>query len=146
MELRGKGSIREWDVDEKVVKDSKLLIEGDPHDSGYPEGRNCVVGARELCDKAFVIPVFAAAVVRVLAEDKLEQFADRVQTRILEGREEKGNSAEDVTKQQQKYCDFVQTNAQSFQKLLDKSGGPVCSCPNSDLGNLHSHALRRVAL
>lgn len=33
MELRGKGSIREWDVDEKVVKDSKLLIEGDPHDS-----------------------------------------------------------------------------------------------------------------
>ena len=65
-----------------------------------------------------MIPVFAAAVVRVLAEDKLEQFADRVQTRILEGREEKGNSAEDVTKQQQNYCDFVQTNAQKFQKFF----------------------------
>lgn len=90
--------------------------------------------------------VFAAAVVKVLAEDKLEQFADRLQTRILEGREEKGKSAEHVTKQQQEYCDFAQNNAQSFQKFLDKSGGPVCSCPNPDLGNLHGHALCCVAL
>ena len=69
----------------------------------------------------------AAAVVKVLAEDKLEQFADRVHTRILEGREEKGKPAEYVTKQQQKYCDFVQKNAQPFQKFLDKPGGPAQS-------------------
>jgi len=102
MELRGKRSIREWDEDEKVTKDSKLLVEGDPYDSGYPE------------------------VVKVLAEDKLEQFADRVQTRILEGGEEKGKPAEYVTKQQQKYCDLVQKNAQPFQKFLDKSGLAAC--------------------
>ena len=90
--------------------------------------------------------VFAAAVVRVLVEDKLEQFADRVQTRILEGREEKVKSAEYVTKQQQKYYDSVQKHAQPFQKFLDKSGGPVCSCPNHDLGDLHSHALCCAAL
>ncbi|DBB01795.1 TPA: hypothetical protein ACH3X1_000410 [Trebouxia sp. C0004] len=64
----------------------------------------------------------------ILAEDKLEQFADRVQTRILEGRKEKGKPAEYVAKQQQKYCD-LQKNAQPFQKFLDKSGGPVCSRP-----------------
>ncbi len=91
-------------------------------------------------------PGVAGIVVRVLAEDKLELFADRVQTRMLEGREEKGRTPEGVLKQQQKYSDFVQRNGQPFQAFLDKSGGPTCSCLNPVFGNLHSHALCCVAL
>lgn len=91
-------------------------------------------------------PGVAATVVRVLAEDKLEQFVDRVQTRILEGREEKGRTSEGVLKQQQTNSDFVQRNGQPFQAFLDKSGWPTCSYLNPVFGNLHSHALCCVAL
>jgi len=58
MELRGKRRTREWGEVERVTKDSKLLVEGDPYDSGYPEGRNFVGGARESCDKAFTMPLY----------------------------------------------------------------------------------------
>jgi len=58
-----------------------------------------------------------------------------VQTRMLEGREEKGRTPEGVLKQQQKYSDFVQRNGQPFQAFLDKSGGPTCSCLNPVFGN-----------
>jgi len=73
-------------------------------------------------------PRCVAAVLRVLAEDKLEQFADQVQTRIFEGREEAGVGPDRAQKQQQKYNTFIQRNAGPFQAFLTKSGGTFCAC------------------
>ncbi len=46
IEFRGKRCTREWDEDEKVTKDVQILVEGDPYDSGYPDGRSRVTGGR----------------------------------------------------------------------------------------------------
>lgn len=114
---------RGWDDNEKVTKDIKTLVEGDPYDSGYPEGSNCAVDCQQSVRRHPQSPYTADTVVKTLAEDKLEQFADRVQTRILEGKEERGVTPERVLSQQQKYSTFVQRNAGPFQAFMHKSGG-----------------------
>ncbi|KAL3131747.1 hypothetical protein ABBQ38_007467 [Trebouxia sp. C0009 RCD-2024] len=122
MWFRGKRCTREWDDNEKVTKDIQILVEGDPYDSGYPEGSNCAVDCQKSVRRHPQSPYTADTVVKTLAEDKLEQFADRVQTRILEGKEERGVTPERVLSQQQKYSTFVQRNAGPFQAFMHKSG------------------------
>lgn len=91
---RGKRCTREWDQEEKVTEDNKLLVDRDPY----------------------------YRVVRALAEERLEQFADRVKARIMQGREEKELTPERVLRQQQTYRKFVQRNCQPCQEFLNKSG------------------------
>lgn len=65
---------------------------------------------------------FAAdAVLKVLAEERLEQFADQVQTRILEGKPAGVNSSH-AGNQQNTYDKFFQNHAQTFQAFLKHSG------------------------
>ena len=63
------------------------------------------------------------AVVRGLAEKELTQFADHVQTRILQTAPV---TQEDITRraatQRQKYQTFVQSNSNFFNGLLRVSG------------------------
>lgn len=71
--------------------------------------------------------VVADAVLKVLAEERLEQFADRVQTRILEGKPA-GVKSNHAGNQQNKYDRFFQNHAQTFQAFLKHSGESVCFC------------------
>ena len=65
---------------------------------------------------------FAAdAVLKVLAEERLEQFADRIQTRIVEGKPA-GVKSSHAGNQQNKYDSFFQNHAQSFQAFPKHSG------------------------
>ena len=63
----------------------------------------------------------AVAILKVLAEERLEQFADRVQTRIIQG---KTATVEDSQAQhQQQQCDdFVHKHEGIFQAFLTQSG------------------------
>lgn len=65
-----------------------------------------------------------ATVVRGLAEKELTQFADLLQTRILQSapmtEEEQTKWA---AKQKQKYKTFVETNSSFFEGFLQVSGG-----------------------
>ena len=67
--------------------------------------------------------IFAAdAVLKVLAEEKLEHFADRVQTRIIQGKQATVSGSH--TKNLQDECDsFLHTHEDTFQALLNHSGG-----------------------
>ncbi len=66
--------------------------------------------------------MLAGAVLKVLAEERLEQFADRVQTRILEGKPG-GIRSSHAGNQQDKYDSFLQNHAETFQAFLNHSGG-----------------------
>ncbi|DBB17194.1 TPA: hypothetical protein ACH3X3_014258 [Trebouxia sp. C0006] len=61
------------------------------------------------------------AIIKVLAEEKLEEFADRVQTRILEGKPA-GVKGSRAGMQQDKYNDILQNHAETFQAFLNYSG------------------------
>ena len=58
----------------------------------------------------------------MLAEERLEEFADRVQTRILEGKPA-GVKGSRAGMQQDKYNDILQNHAETFQAFLNYSGG-----------------------
>ena len=66
--------------------------------------------------------------VRGLAEEKLTQFADRLQTRMLKSEpmteEERTKWA---AKQNEKYRTFVETNSSFYEGLLQVSGESVPS-------------------
>jgi len=75
------------------------------------------------CRNAFEILQFTAdAILKVLAEERLEQFADRVQTRILEGKPA-GVKGSHAGRQQDKYDNILQNHAETFQAFLNHSGG-----------------------
>ena len=58
----------------------------------------------------------------MLAEERLEEFADRVQTSILEGKPA-GVKGSRAGMQQDKYNDILQNHAETFQAFLNYSGG-----------------------
>ncbi|KAL3130865.1 hypothetical protein ABBQ38_000195 [Trebouxia sp. C0009 RCD-2024] len=61
------------------------------------------------------------AVLKVLAEERLEQFADQVQTRILEGKQARVSGSH-AGNQQDKYDSFLHTHEETFQAFLEHSG------------------------
>lgn len=58
----------------------------------------------------------------MLAEERLEQFADQVQTRILEGKQARVSGSH-AGNQQDKYDSFLHTHEETFQAFLEHSGG-----------------------
>ena len=64
--------------------------------------------------------------VRGLAEEKLTQFAVRVQTRILQNAlVTEDECTQWAVKQKQKYKTFVESNSSFFEGFLKASGEPV---------------------
>jgi len=70
----------------------------------------------------FFLRTTAGAIIKVLAEERLQQFADRVQTRILEGRSA-GVKGSHAGRQQDKCNNVLQNTAETFQAFLSHSGG-----------------------
>jgi len=66
--------------------------------------------------------ITAGAIIKVLAKERLEQFADRVQTRILEGKPA-GVKGSRAGRQQDKHDNILQNHAETFQAFLNHSGG-----------------------
>lgn len=60
----------------------------------------------------------------MLAEERLEHFADRVQTRILDGKQA-GVKSSHAGNQQDKYSKFLRTHEKAFQAFLHHSGGQI---------------------
>ncbi len=112
--------------DDRVTKDVKDTSEKRLYESSRRKHRLWYVLGRPFF--GFTKALLQLTILKVLAQDKLEYFADRVQTRIWEGREDVGADPLGAQKQRQKYNTFVQRNAGPFEAFSTKSSGTCCDC------------------